>query len=291
MIKKNFASALALAVVMTGMTSCGGGTTPDNDINGNDSLNSDTIVEGEGGDEDNVNLPSPLQIAYIFKKSGLKYVPGTAHDPGKSGNYSSQYSQSIALGLYSSDLAYCVLNKQSNDARNYMKAVKDLSDKLGMGTVFNSDDLMKRFDANIGNEDSIMFILSELQSKSDDFFGENERHVTAAEVFSGAWVESMYIASKVSKGKDSKLAEQLADQMSILESLIKELKKHEGDEANITTLLAQLNGINDIILAIPGVKEMMESDKPEDVKITASEEQLKALATKLEEVRSAMVKG
>src|SRR3990172_7420214 len=130
MIKKNFASALALAVVMTGITSCGGGTDTNNNNNGNDSLNGDTIVEDdEMGDEDNVNLPSPLQIAYIFKKSGLKYVPGTAHDAGKSGNYSSQFSQSIALGLYSSDLAYCVLNKQSNDARNYMKAVKDLSDK------------------------------------------------------------------------------------------------------------------------------------------------------------------
>src|SRR5688572_16817503 len=291
MIKKNLASALALTVLITGMSSCGGGDTPEND--GKDTVNVDTMAEDEQDmeDEQNYLLPSPLQIAYIFKKSGMKYVPGTAHDPNAAANYSSQYTQSIALGLYSSDLAYCVLNKQSNDARNYMKAVKDLPDKLGMAAVFNSDDLMKRFDANIGNEDSIMFILSELQSKSDEFFSSNDRQVTAAEVFSGAWVESMYIASKVSKGKDSKLAEQLADQMSILDNLIKELKKHESGDSNIGGLITQLSGIHSIIMEIPGVKEMMDSDKPGDVKITASEEQLKKLASKLEEVRSAMVKG
>ncbi|MEW6469913.1 MAG: hypothetical protein AB1458_13375 [Bacteroidota bacterium] len=275
------------------MSSCSGGDT-DGTTTGNDSLAGDSMAEDnsdEMQDEQNYLLPSPLQIAYIFKKSGMKYVPGTAHDPNLAANYSSQFTQSIALGLYSSDLAYCVLNKQSNDARNYMKAVKDLSDKLGMAAVFNSDDLMKRFDANIGNEDSIMFILSELQSKSDEFFSSNDRQVTAAEVFSGAWVESMYIASKVSKGKDSKLAEQLADQMAILDNLIKELKKHEASDSNIGGLLAQLQGIHDIIMEIPGVKEMMESDKPEEVKINASDDQLKKLAAKLEEVRTAMTKG
>lgn len=292
MIKKTFLNALAVAMMTAGISSCGSGDDSNNNNNGNDSLANDTMAENEDEMQDAQDnlLPSPLQIAYIFKKSGLKYVPGTAHDASQAANYSSQYAQSIALGLYSSDLAYCVLNKQSNDARNYMKAVKDLSDKLGMAAVFNSDDLMQRFDANIGNEDSIMFILSELQSKSDDFFSTNERHVTAAQVFSGAWIESMYIASKVSKGKDSKLAEQLADQMSILESLIKELKKHEADDTNITGLLAQLTSVNDIILGIPGVKEMMESETPDQVKITPTEEQLKNLASKLEEIRTSMTK-
>jgi len=39
------------------------------------------------------------------------------------------------------------------------------------------------------------------------------------------------------------------------------------------------------------VKEMMESDKPSEVKIEASEQQLKDLAKKLEEVRTSIVKG
>ena len=297
MISKKTGSILLSAVLLTALWSCGNDKTTENN-NGN---NTDTSTVKKDSSEDTedmkqegdgVTLPSPLQIAYIFKKSGLKYVAGVTHDVKKKDDYSTAYSQSLALGVYSSDLAYTVLNKEKQDAINYMNAVKALSDKLGMGTVFDSESLLKRFEANIGNEDSTMFILSEIQSKSDDFFSSNDRKMTAAVVFSGAWVESMYIASHVlPKTKDSKLAVQLADQMSILESLIKELKMHESKDTNISGLLSNLNSVHDIIAAIPGVKEMMDSDKPSEVKIEASEQQLKDLAKKLEEVRAVIIKG
>jgi hypothetical protein len=294
MIKK-IGSIFTAAVLLTAMWSCGNDKTTDNTTdNTKDTLKQDSTDEEDmqQTEETSYLLPSPLQIAYIFKKSGLKYVAGTTHDVKKQSDYSTSYSQSLALGVYSSDLAYCVLNKEKQEAINYMNAVKALSDKLGMSTVFDSETLLKRFEANIGNEDSIMFILSEIQSKSDEFFSSNDRQMSAAIVFSGAWVESMYIASHVlPKTKDSKLASQLADQMGILENLIKELKRHESKDTNIGGLLTNLNAIHDIIAAIPGVKEMMDSDKPSEVKIDASEQQLKDLAKKLEEVRMMIIKG
>ena len=296
MIIRKTGTFVAALVLFTTLFSCG--TDKTNETNG-DNKNDSTAMNDSTKEDDMQQvdattylLPSPLQIAYIFKKSGLKYVAGTAHDVKKQNEYSTSYAQSLALGIYSSDLAYCVLNKEKQEAINYMNAVKALSDKLGMSTVFDSESLLKRFEVNIGNEDSIMFILSEIQSKSDDFFSSNDRQMSAAIVFSGAWVESMYIASHVlPKTKDSKLASQLADQMGILENLVKELKRHESKDTNIATLLGNLNAIHDIIAGIPGVKEMMDSDKPSEVKISASEQQLKDLAKKLEEVRMMIIKS
>ncbi|MCC7303590.1 MAG: hypothetical protein IT233_13195 [Bacteroidia bacterium] len=287
-MKRIVFSVMAIAALT--FSSCGGGD--DQPVtDGVDSTAQDSVVEDDG-DQQAYLLPSPLQIAYIFKKSGLKYVAGTTHDPKSEANYGTSYAQSLNLGVFSSDLAYCVLNKQNNEARNYMNAVKSLSDKLGMSTVFDSESLMKRFDENLNNEDSIMFILSELQSKSDEFFADNDRQMTAAVVFSGAWIESMYIAAKVSgKGKDSKLAGQLADQMGILENLIKELTNHESKDSNIAGLLVELKAVHDLIAAIPGVKEMMESDTPSEVKIEPTAEQLTTLTAKLESMRAAIIKG
>ena len=279
---------LALSLVLF-FGSCGSDSTDQNTDLGQDTTE---VVDDGQGQEQTYVVPAPLLIAYIFKKSGLKYVSGTTHDPKKEGNYNTTFSQSLNLGIYSSDLAYCVLNKQNNEARNFMNAVKSLSDKLGMSAVFDSESLLKRFDANLGNEDSIMFILSELQSRSDEFFADNNRQMTAAIVFSGAWVESMYIAAKVSgKGKASKLPQQLADQMGILENLLKELKNHESKDSGIAGLIGQLTEVRDIIAGIPGVKEMMESENPADVKIEATDSQLDALVKKLDEVRNSLIKG
>ena len=282
----------ALAILAIALWSCGGGD--DQPItDGTDTTDTQEVDSSEMmGDQQSYLLPSPLQIAYIFKKSGLKYVDGTTHDPKSEPTYSTSFSQSLNLGVYSSDLAYCVLNKQNTGARQYMDAVKSLSDRLGMSTVFDSESLLKRFDANLNNEDSIMFILSELQSKSDEFFADNNRQMTAAIVFSGAWIESMYIAAKVTgKAKGSKLADQLAEQMGILENLIKELGNHKAKDTNIDGLLVQLNAVHEIIAAIPGVKEMMESDTPSEVKIEPTAEQLSTLTAKLDEMRGSVIKG
>ncbi|MGZ4049234.1 MAG: hypothetical protein ACXVNN_07720, partial [Bacteroidia bacterium] len=67
------------------------------------------------------SLPSPLQIASIFKKSGLKYKDGITSklmDPSK---YTTNLSKALNLGVYSADLSYTVLNKQNQEAMNYMK--------------------------------------------------------------------------------------------------------------------------------------------------------------------------
>jgi hypothetical protein len=289
---KKISILLAAAVLSTGLWSCGGDENHDHDGKDTTATTNDTMsVEDETGPTDSYLLPSPLQIAYIFKKSGLKYQAGIANDVKKEASYSGSYEQSLGLGIYSSDLAYCVLNKQKQEAISYMNAVKALSDKLGMSTVFDSESLLKRFEANVVNEDSVMFILSDIQSRSDEFFSSNDRQMSAAVVFSGAWVESMYIASKIlPKTKDSKMADQLADQLGILENLLKELANHKDKEPAIANLITQLETVQGIITSIPGVKEMMESEKPQDVKISASEEQLKTLAAKLEEIRTAMVK-
>lgn len=289
-IKKAFFPICAFAIAGSVMfTSCGSNSDQQNVTDADTTAVDSTEVEPM---EDSISytLPSPLQIALIFKRSGLKYKAGITHDAKKQNDYATSYKQSIALGVYSSDLAYCVLNKEKQEAINYMNAVKAMSDKLGMSSVFDSESLLKRFETNITVEDSVMDILSDIQSKSDDFFSSNDRQMNAAIVFSGAWTESMYIASKVGDAdKKKNLPVQLADQLGILQNLVKELKKHEAKDENIAKLVTELSAIETLILAIPGVTEMMASETPSEVKINATDAQLKELSAKLDALRATMI--
>src|ERR1051326_1883416 len=137
-------------------SSCGNPENPDE----NNSTQTDTTVSVKKDTSGNpakdffYSLPSPLVMAKVFKKTGLKYVEGVANSPDNVSKYSSTQSKTLNLGVYSADLAYCVLNKQSQQASKYMESVKKLSDDLGMSTLFNSDDYLKRFKNNLNNEDS-----------------------------------------------------------------------------------------------------------------------------------------
>lgn len=239
-------------------------------------------------------LPSPLQIASIFKKSGLKYFPNIANPVANVSKYNAgKTSEALNLGVYSADLSYCTLNKQNQDSKSYMKASRDLAALLGLGKVFETDNLAQRFEKNLGNEDSLASIIAEMQMQTDMILEENEQEYISATVFAGAWVESMYIGGKVfDKAKEKGVSSKLVEQMSIVENIIKALKASESKDPGISGVIADLTAIHEIYKAFPGVKAISGTDDDVDFsKINISESELGNLSKKIEEVRSKIVKG
>jgi len=280
-------STLFVASAML-FVACGNGEAPKDEAATTEVVKTDSAATEEVS-ETSYSLPSPLQIASIFKKSGMKYkadLTSQVKDPSK---YTTNLNKSLNLGVYSADLSYCVLNKQSQEAMRYMKLCRALADNLGMGSVFDESNLTKRFEKNLGNEDSLAYIIAELQMVTDMYLDENDQQQTTSIVFAGAWTESMYVGSKVyEKGKEKGLNTKLAEQMNILGSIVNALKAVEKKDPAITGLIADMNSIKDIYEAMPSVKNNNpDSDKP----LSFTEEELSQLTKKIEELRTKFVNG
>ncbi len=291
-MKKTLLKWTLPVALVAALSSCGGEKTEEKTNTPPPDTSATTNETPDSMETHSFMLPSPLRIAYLFKQSGMKYYAGLTNAKDNAKKYSTNFAQSLALGVYSSDMAYNVLNKQKDDAVGYLKLVKDLSDKIGISNVFDSESLMDRFEKNIEKEDSIMFIVSELQSKTDEFLDNNNRRSTAAVIFSGAWVESMYLGSKsAERSKDKKFYNQVLDQLGTLETLINILKREKQD-ASISGLVEQLNSIKGIYDNFAGVKSFT-GDRSEigHANITVTDEELNTLSKKLEEIRTKFVNG
>jgi hypothetical protein len=279
-------------LIATGMllASCGNETTKDDSITGVDTVATET--ESVEVEDVSYSLPSPLQIASIFKKSGLKYKDGitsSLKDPSK---YTTNLSKAINLGVYSADLSYTVLNKQNQEAMNYMKLCRQMADNLGMGSVFEQGNLSKRFEKNIGNEDSLAYIIAELQMVTDMYLDENDQQQVTSIVFAGAWIESMYVGSKVyEKGKDKSLNSKLAEQMTILGSIVNALKVQEKKDPAIGGLIADLNTIKEIYDGLPSVKDHPEASDDSEKEMSLTDDEVATLTKKIEEVRTKFING
>lgn len=238
------------------------------------------------------SLPSPLQVASIFKKSGLKYKSGvtsTFKDPSK---YTTNLSKAVNLGVYSADLSYTVLNKQNQEAMNYMKLSRQLADALGMGTVFDESNLSKRFEKNLGNEDSLAYIIAELQMVTDMYLDENEQQQITSIVFAGAWIESLHIGANVyEKGKDKSMNNKLAEQMTILGSIINALKAEEKKDPAISGLIADLQSVKDIYDVLPTTKSTSEDADNTENELTLTDDEVNQLVKRIEELREKFIKG
>ena len=234
-------------------------------------------------------LPSPFQIAALFKNSGLAYVDGLTSPQKDISKYTTKYSQCIALGIYSGDLSYYVLNKKSQEAMNTMKLSEQLAGELGMGSIYEQNDLGKRFEKNISKEDSLASIISDLQMETDSYLSDNNQQQISAIVFAGAWIESMHIGAMVyQKNKNADINNKISEQMTILNNIIKVLTKYESKDAAITPLVAQLQSVEDIYSSTDAVKN---NSADNDSVVSLTEQNITDIAKKIETIRTSFING
>jgi hypothetical protein len=294
--KASLAHYLLAPAVCLSLFSCGSGTTAEQETNAASAKDSAASKQTTSKEETGTSftLPSPLQIASIFKKAGLGYYPNICNSPENASKYNSgKMSQALNLGIYSADLSYCALNRQNQDSKNYMKASRDLASQLGLAKVFETDNLATRFESNLGKDDSLASIIADMQMETDMILEEHEQEYISATVFAGAWIESMYIGDKVyQKGKEKNISMRLMEQMAIANNIIKALKANEKKDAGVAGVVTDIESIRDIYNNFAGIKAMAQSQEDLDLsKVQISEEELTALSKKIDEVRSKIVKG
>ncbi len=216
--------------------------------------------------------PSPIQIASILRKANMPYEDGLTNPTENADKYSTQYKQSLNFGVYACDLAYCVTNNKSTEAAEYLKTVKKMSSLVGLSAVFDNESLIKRFENNIGNQDSVMNLLFDIQILTDDYIQDNELRDLSVIYFTGAWVEGMNIGTHTIVGNtDHKISVLLSEQMTIAESIIRGLRAVENSSDDLVDLTDHIEEVVEAYHNLWSVKKEGENIEYLDVELTHDE--------------------
>jgi hypothetical protein len=155
---KSKAKVMVLAIASVLIYSCGGekqeeSSSPD-DLTDMDTVKAMSL--NVGGEL--FSVPSPMQTALLIQKSGVTYDKNILNPGNKNGQYSSDFTKALNLGIYGADLGYVSMYNQTQDALGYLGAVKQLADKLGVSAAFDQQ-TMKRINDNISNKDSMLVLV------------------------------------------------------------------------------------------------------------------------------------
>ena len=276
MKKQSIKKALILSFTTLLMTQCGGNedvidNTNKSTVNTSQAVSSSIEIDTTDYDYEFVP-PSPIQIASILRKANMPYEDGLTNPTENADKYASQYKQSLNFGVYACDLAYCVTNNKSTEAAAYLKTVKDMSSKVGLSAVFDNESLIKRFENNIGNQDSVMSLLFDIQMLTDDYIQDNELRDLSVIYFTGAWVEGMNIGTHTIVGNtDHKISVLLSEQMTIAESIIRGLRAVENPSNDLVDLTDHIEEVVDAYHNLWSVKKEGENIEYLDVELTHDE--------------------
>ena len=244
-----------------------------NDVQYDSSNDLNHSIEIDTIDDDYVFMPpSPIQIASILNKANMKYEEGLPNNISNAKLYSTKFKQSINFGVYACDLAYCVTNDKYEEASKYLKVSKDLAAKIGMESIFLSDNLVDRFEANVGNQDSIMSILFHVQMLTDDYIYDNDLTDLSVIYFTGAWVEGMNIGTHTMLGNDDhKISVLLSEQMTIARSIIRGLRAVKSQTEDLVDLTDHIEEVVNAYNNLWSVKQQGENIEYLDVELKHEE--------------------
>ncbi|MDA9819339.1 hypothetical protein N9C06_00315 [Salibacteraceae bacterium] len=284
---KKLLSVFLLIAFTFAFYACGESTGESNE-NLKDKLQQEMLMEESGElpePEHSFYLPSALQIGTIFKRSGLGYMEGITANPENASKYVGKNTQLLNFGVFSADLAYTILNSQSQNSKSLLVAVKELSEGIGFGSVFNQNGLYDRFESNLGNQDSILNLLVEIQENTDVFVSENDLRAETYVIFGGAWVEGMYLGSKAfNKENKAKISKRLVEQLNILGNLISALESTDRNMEDISEVMTGLKGIYDYFNQIDYIRD--ENGSIDFAKVVIEDKELDEISSKIAELRT-----
>ena len=247
---KSFKQFSALVIIGLVLASCGSDNKPlapepvavtEQEMTEADLAQADAMIQ---------NMPSPIEMAILVKHAGGEYNPKLLNDIKNLDRYVTNGKKTINMGIYSSDVGYTSLYKQTQETLFYLNNVRKLSDAIGLSDAFDQS-MFDRVEANIENRDSLLQILSASYDMANQYLKENNRMNTSVLMLAGGWIESMYLAGNlgVDGGRPQDIISlRILEQEAVLRKIVVAMKMIEGDPL-VDEFTAKLEELSAILVA------------------------------------------
>lgn len=243
------------------------------------------------------SIPSPIQTATLIKNSGTNYNKEMLNVPSNVTKYSTNFKKAINLGVYGADLGYVTLYEQTQDAISFLTAIKSIGDDLGVSSAFDME-LVERFEKNIGNQDSILAMVSDAYKASDRYLKNSQQNDVGGLILAGGWIESLYFATNAAKMTNNKeIIKRIGEQKTTVSNLIKLLTPYysKSDYTALVDSLIELDELfSKIEIVYTYVKPTVDAKNKtttinSTTEVSITPEQLAAITEKVNKIRTELI--
>lgn len=244
------------------------------------------------------NIPSPTEIPYLLAATGAEYNASLINDKKKATSYASKTeTAALNLGVYTADIGYLASYEKTQESIDYINTCKTLADNLGILGSFDGE-ILKKFEANVANKDSLASLLNATMKKADKFLKDNSRSNFAALIVTGSFVEGLYISTGLIKTypKDLLSAKDRNLVLTPLMSIVLKQKKSVGELLNILSTIEQTEPVATIVADLQALKASYDAlNIEEQIKnnrgdLALSDKNLADITARVEKLRADIVK-
>lgn len=239
-----------------------------------DNKESEELTARKVEDVEEYPIPTSVEVVELLQRAGAPYILGISNPTSNVDRYFTERSKALNLGVYGADLSYAATYEMNQDIRRYLQVCKQLIDELNVSTTFNQD-FVDRVENNLGDKDSLIYIVAESFLDTYNFLNETRRSDLSLLVMTGSWIEGMYLTSQIAIGArdNTEITDIIFQQDEPLEKLLSLMEDLE-DDTYVSSLYPRLEDIYEFL-------ENLESPMANDA--------LDSFVEKIENIRSDII--
>ena len=185
------------------------------------------------------NIPSPSEIPYLLQTTGAEFNQSLLNDRKKVDQYLSRSEKAaLNLGVYAADIGYLSSYEKTQEAIDYLNSAKKLADNLNISSF--DPEVLKRFESNISNRDSLSNLLDGAIKKTDKYLKDDQRNKLAALLVTGSFVEGLSISTGLIKTYPKNLLKE-TDRNAVLTPLIQVILNQEKSVDELSNMLSTVD--------------------------------------------------
>ena len=255
---------------------CGNSAEEGNDISENDSTNHTTAKHDTSTSPVLIDkFPQPMDVSKALKEYNAGYSPSIFEKTkDKTGDYLTNYSKAINLGIYCVDLGYASINDDNYNALKYLDKIQSVMNELNL--VSQAELFSKRFKENINKKDSIYQCIVRSYNEANEYYRRNNREDVEVMIYVGGFIEGLYISTQFAKANEEKTISLISNQQKYLENAISLMKTYCIEEE-----------VEELLLKLDNLKSAYYGISPDTKNI--SEKQLNIIRLKVSEIRNHVV--
>jgi len=188
-------------------------------------------------------IPAPIELSAMMKKSGAGYNKNYLNDPEKYSYYNTSFEQALNLGIYGADLGYSNLYEENQQSILYVGAIKELVDELRIGQFFNFETIERL--AEKRDLDSLILLTTQNFNEVNEYFQEQQRSGLSVLMITGGWIESLFIANQVYENnlENVELKGTIGEQKIVLEKIMEMLGYYVGSSEDFDQLHNEMSSL------------------------------------------------
>lgn len=165
------------------------------------------------------SVPNPLELSTLLHQSGVVYNADLLNPASNIERYNDSIRQALNLGIYGTDFIHLNIYKQHQSADAYLENINKLTKELGMNEKFQYNKIKSLLNTS-KNIDSILFLTNISYDVINMEFIEKNNSCYSVLMAYGTWIESMYLATNISKVTNEEIVYQrIGEQKGVLDNL------------------------------------------------------------------------